>query len=54
MKISDEIRILIRMDKSIEEIVELGYPRYLVYEIFDKEFAIQMNLAEEEDFLTDS
>jgi len=38
MDITEEILLLLYMDKSPEEIVSFGYPKKLVFKIFSEEF----------------
>ncbi|MBU7010629.1 MAG: hypothetical protein HXS46_08050 [Theionarchaea archaeon] len=41
----DEIKILLNMDKTPQEIITLGYPKSLVLEIFEQEFVSRLEEA---------
>jgi len=45
MNTIDEIKILLNMDKSPEEIITFGYPKPLVLEIFEREFYARLEEA---------
>jgi hypothetical protein len=42
---TDEIKTLLFMDKTPEEIITLGYPKQLVLSIFEKEFINRLEEA---------
>lgn len=41
----DEIKMLLYMDKTPQEIITLGYPKDLVLEIFKREFESRLEEA---------
>ncbi len=45
MNETDEIKTLLYMDKTPQEIITLGYPRELVLEIFEREFVSKLEEA---------
>lgn len=45
MDYKEEIKILLYMDKTPEEIITLGYPKELVLEIFEREFVSRLEEA---------
>jgi len=45
MKDKDEIKILLYMDKTPQEIITLGYPKELVLSIFEEEFVNRLEEA---------
>jgi hypothetical protein len=42
---TDEIKTLLFMDKTPEEIITLGYPKQLVLRVFEKEFINRLEEA---------
>jgi hypothetical protein len=49
MDISEEILLLLYMDKSPEEIVSFGYPKTLVFKIFSEEFEKKLETYDSEE-----
>ena len=45
MNKTDEIKILLNMDKTPDEIITLGYPKHLVKRIFEDEFVARLEEA---------
>jgi hypothetical protein len=41
----DEIKVLLYMDKTPQEIITLGYPKQLVLQIFEREFINRLEEA---------
>jgi hypothetical protein len=45
MNENEEIKVLLYMDKTPEEIITLGYPKNLVLQIFEREFISRLEEA---------
>ena len=45
MNENEEIKVLLYMDKTPEEIITLGYPKGLVLQIFEREFISRLEEA---------
>jgi hypothetical protein len=42
---TEEIKVLLYMDKTPQEIITLGYPKNLVLQIFEREFVNKLEEA---------